>query len=138
MKVVLDTNVILSGILFGGKPRSVLEAASSGQIKMCISEVLLSELEGVLRREKFGLDTRVVQAIVAELTSTAEQVQPTSHVSVISDDPSDNDVLDCALEARADYIVSGDRHLLALGRCASVLILSPDDFLKQLAEQRES
>lgn len=138
MKVVLDTNVILSAILFGGKPRRVLEAASSGQIKMCISETLLSELEGVLRREKFGLDTRVVQAIVTELRATAEQVRPTTRVSVLSDDPSDNDVLDCALEAKADYIVSGDRHLLALGRCASVLILSPDDFLKRLDERKES
>lgn len=136
MKVVLDTNVILSAILFGGKPRRVLEAATAGQVKMYISEALLSELEGVLRRQKFGLDAVVVGTIVAELTSTAEVVQPTSHVSVITDDPSDNDVLDCALEAKADYVVSGDRHLLALGRCGNALILNPDDFLKQLEGQR--
>jgi len=138
VKVVLDTNVILSAILFGGKPRRALEAATSGQVRMCISETLISELEGVLHREKFGLDTRVVSAIVAELTAAAEVVQPTEHLSVIDDDPSDNDVLDCALEAKADCIVSGDRHLLVLGRWGSTLILSPDDFLKHLEEQEES
>ena len=138
MKIVLDTNVILSAILFGGKPRQVLDAATSGQVRMCISEKLISELEGVLHREKFALDSRVVSAIVAELTSTAELVQPTTHASAIKDDPSDNDVLDCALEAKAVYIVSGDRHLLALGRCKDVLILNPDDFLKHLEEQKDT
>jgi len=138
VKVVLDTNVILSAILFGGKPRQVLEAATSGQVTICISEKLISELEGVLHREKFGLDSRIVSSIVAELTSAAEVVQPTAHVSVIKDDPSDNDVIDCALQAKADCIVSGDRHLLELLRYGNVLILNPDDFLKHLEEQKES
>ena len=138
MKVVLDTNVILSALLFGGKPRRVLEAATAGRVTMFISESLLLELEGVLRREKFGLEARVVGAIVAELTAAAEVVEPTVHVSIITDDPSDNDVLDCALAAKVDYIVSGDRHLLVLGRCGDTQILNTDDFLRQLDEQKES
>jgi putative PIN family toxin of toxin-antitoxin system len=115
-KVVLDTNVILSGIIFGGKPRQVLEAAFSGHIRMYLSDSIVSELREVLQRPKFGLESSVVEAIAAELSSAAEWVR-------------DNDVIDCALEAKADYIVSGDRHLLELGRCGTVLIVSPDELL---------
>jgi putative PIN family toxin of toxin-antitoxin system len=130
MRVVLDTNVILSGILFGGKPREILEAAVSGTLKMYISEAIVTELKGVLQRPKFGLSSQTVEAIVAELSSIAEWVVPQNHVEIIKDDISDNDVLDCALEANADYIVSGDEHLLRLVRCGKIPIVNPDALLR--------
>jgi uncharacterized protein len=132
MRVVLDTNVILSGILFGGKPRQILEAAVAGTLKMFISEAIVSELKGVLQRPKFGLTSQIVEAIVAELSSVAEWVVPQSHVEIIKDDITDNSVLDCALEANADYIVSGDEHLLKVERCGKIAIVTPDTFLRLL------
>lgn len=135
MRVVLDSNVILSAILFGGKPRQVLEAALSGEIKMYVSEAILTELKGVFQRPKFGLSSEIIEAITSELASTAEWVHPTKHLAAIKDDPSDNEVIDCALEANADYIVSGDRHLLELGKCGSVSILNPDEFLALLKKK---
>ena len=130
MRVVLDTNVILSGILFGGKPRRILEAAIAGAFKMLISEATVSELKGVLQRPKFGLASQITEAIVAELSSIAEWVVPQSHVEIIKDDASDNNVLDCALDGNADYIVSGDEHLLKLERCGKTSVVNPDSFLR--------
>ena len=130
MRVVLDTNVILSGILFGGKPRRIFEGAIAGTFKMLISEATVSELRGVLQRPKFGLASQIIEAIVAELSSIAEWVVPQNHVEIIKDDASDNDVLDCALEGNADYIVSGDEHLLKLERCGKTSVVNPDSFLR--------
>jgi uncharacterized protein len=136
MRVVLDTNVILSGILFGGKPRQILSAVVAGTLKMIISEAIVSELKGVLQRPKFGLTSQIVESIVAELSSVAEWVVPKNHVEIIKNDVSDNDVLDCALEGKADYIVSGDEHLLKLERCGKISIVNPDSFLRLLESKQ--
>ena len=130
MRVVLDTNVILSAILFGGKPRQIIEAALAGTIKIYASETIISELKSVLGRPKFGLDPQMIESIVVEFSSLVEWVQPRIHVDVIKEDPSDNQVLDCALEAEAEYVISGDDHLLQLERCGKILILNPDSFLR--------
>jgi uncharacterized protein len=119
MRVVLDTNVILSAILFGGKPRRVLQAAISGTITICTSDPIIQELSSVLERPRFGLDANAVQGIISELASLSELVSPRRHFHLIDEDPSDNLFIDCAVEARAEYIVSGDRHL----------IVSPETFL---------
>jgi putative PIN family toxin of toxin-antitoxin system len=136
MRVVLDTNVILSAILFGGKPRKVLEAALSGSLKICISESIIEELQNVLQRPKFGLTSQILQGVISELTSIAGWVLPKKHLELIEDDPTDNQVLDCAIEANADYIISGDGHLLQLGKCGSTLIMNPDSFVRILGEMK--
>ena len=130
MRVVLDTNVILSAILFGGKPRQIIEAALAGTIRIYASEPIISELKSVLGRPKFGLDPQMIESIVMEFSSLVEWVQPRTQVDVIKEDPSDNQVLDCALEAAAEYVISGDDHLLQLERCGEILILNPDSFLR--------
>jgi uncharacterized protein len=130
MRVVLDTNVILSAILFGGKPRQIIEAALAGTIRIYASEPIISELKSVLGRPKFGLDPQMIESIVVEFSSLVEWVQPRTHVDVVKEDPSDNRVLDCALEAEAEYVISGDDHLLQLERCGKILILNPANFLR--------
>jgi len=132
MLVVLDTNVIIYAILFGGKPRQVLEGALFGSIQISISEPLIAELRGVLQRPKFGFETEMVQSIVTEMTSIAKWASPRKHFELISNDGSDNQVIDCAVEAKADYIITGDRHLLQLGNYERIQIVNPDAFIEIL------
>lgn len=136
MVVVLDTNVVLSAILFGRKPRQVLEEALTGSIQLFISESMISELQGVLQRPKFGFSAQFVQSIVSEFTSIAEWIEPTEHFDLVVDDPSDNQFIDCAMAAKADYLVTGDNHLLKLGKCGKTQIVNADSFIAILSEQR--
>ena len=132
MRIVLDTNVVVSAILFGGKPQEILEAALAGDFCLCVSEPMVAELQGVLQRPKFEFNRQIVQSIVSEITLLAEWVTPTKHFELVEDDPADNDVIDCAVEANADFLISGDRHLLQLGTCVNIQIVSPNSFIKIL------
>jgi putative PIN family toxin of toxin-antitoxin system len=132
IKVVLDTNILISAILFGGKPRRVLELALRREIKICVSEPILEELKGVLRRPKFDLNAEIIQTILTELISLADFVHPSQKIKVVIEDPDDNRIIECAFEARADYIVTGDSHLLNFGRFKDILIVTPDKFLEKL------
>jgi putative PIN family toxin of toxin-antitoxin system len=129
MTVVIDTNVVLSAILFGGKPKQVLEMALSGSIHLAISESLVNELQGVLQRPKFELSAQLVQTIVSEYTSIARWMEPSEHFNVVVDDPSDNQFIDCAVAAKADYLITGDTHLLNLGTFKMIKIVSVDNFI---------
>lgn len=120
MRVVLDTNTLVSGVISaGGPPRRLLDEARAQVFEMCSSTVLLAELLEVLSREKFAV--RLVQAgltplqIVGELRRMAYMVAPDKVSRVIENDPDDDHVVACAVTAQADIIVSGDKHLHSLG-----------------------
>lgn len=134
MIVVLDTNVVLSAVLFGGKPRRVLESAVGGTIQLSVSEPILAELKTVLQRPKFGLSAQFVQTVISEVAGIAEWVEPVEHFEIVTDDPTDNWFIDCAVAAKADYLISGDNHLLKLGRCGKTKIVNVDDFLAVLSK----
>ncbi len=129
MRIICDTNVLVSGVLFGGPPRSILKKAARGELELCTSPELLDEAERVLRRPKFCLTPQQVSAILSLFRDTFELVHPSRRVSVIIEDPSDNRVLEAAEAAAAHLIVSGDKHLLALQRWNDLEIVSPAQFL---------
>lgn len=128
-RIVLDTNVLISAIVFGGKPREVLEKVIAGRYTMAISAEMLAEFQWVLEGRKFRYPAAIVRNIVSELLAVAELVRPTTKVEHIKVDPADNRILECALESRAAYIVSGDKHLLGLGRFEGITILDTAAFL---------
>jgi putative PIN family toxin of toxin-antitoxin system len=130
LRVVLDTNVLISGILFGGKPRKILEIAIRGDIRLCLSEPILEELRGVLQRSKFDYSPEMIQSILTELTGIADFVNPSETLNVILEDPEDNRSLECAVEAKANYIISGDLHLLKLSRYRNIEVLNVAAFLE--------
>ncbi len=132
LKVVLDTNVLISAILFGGKPRQILVKAIRGEIRSCLSEPILEELKGVLQRSKFGYSPEMIQLILTELTGISDYVNPSERIDVLSEDPEDNRILECAVEAKANYIVTGDSHLLKLSRYLDTEILNAAAFLERL------
>lgn len=130
MRVICDTNVLISGILFGGKPRELLQLCSSGKITNFTSPELLKEVEEVLLRVKFGLDQEQVYGIIRLFRNTFSIVRPESRISVIAADPDDNRILEAASAANADAIISGDAHLLDLAVWNGIPIVNPDSFLK--------
>ena len=130
-RIVLDTNVLISAILFGGKPRQVLDLVISGLTDCSLSIAILNELKDVLQRPKFGFSPDACFHVVEELHGVCEIISPSISLDVIRSDPDDNHVLEFAVEARAHFIVSGDPHLLDLGKFAKISILSPAEYLKE-------
>jgi uncharacterized protein len=133
MTLVLDTNVIISALLFGGNPQRVLEMAMTQTFRMAISRKMLDEVAGVLQGRKFRYPPEVALSIVRELESISDLVVPIRRIAAIIADPYDNMVLECAVTADAEYVVSGDTHLLRLKEFESIRILTPAQFLKVVA-----
>lgn len=129
MKIVCDTNVLVSGVLFQGPPRRILTMASRGEVSNFTSPDLLREAEDVLLRAKFGLRAEQVAGMIALFRDTFDLVHPTRRVPAVDADPSDNIVLEAAAAARADLIVSGDKHLLGLVQWDGIRILAPAEFV---------
>src|SRR4030042_5887947 len=128
-KLVLDSSVFISAVVFGGKPREILELAGQGLIEVAISNDILEEIKGVLEGKKFQFPTRIVYALIREIEDLADLVEPTGRIEAVLDDPEDNRVLECAVESGANGIVSGDSHLLALRTFGKIKIMNPDEFL---------
>jgi hypothetical protein len=133
LRVVLDTNVLVSAILFGGKPRQILEKAIRGKIRLCLSEAIPEELKGVLQRSKFDYSPEMIQVILTELTGVSDFVNPSKTSNVVSEDPEDNRILECAVEAEANYIVTGDSHLLKLSRYRNIEVVNAVAFLEKVS-----
>lgn len=130
IRVVADTNVYISALMFGGLPGTFLDLALVRAFALVASAVLLDELDGKLRF-KFGVSPEDAAAIRTKLESVAQMVKPDLLLDVVADDPDDNRVLECAWAGRADYMVSGDRHLLKLGSYERIPILTVRQFLEE-------
>jgi putative PIN family toxin of toxin-antitoxin system len=128
VRVVADTNVFISALMFGGLPGSFLDLAFLRSFLLVTSPALLDELDEKLRL-KFGLSPYDAELVQARLQGSAVIVRPTIVLDVIKDDPDDNRVLECALTGEADYVVSGDRHLLTLSSYEGIPILTVRQFM---------
>ena len=130
---MLDTNVLISGLCFGGKPARVLEHALTGRIKLFTSTVLIDEFKSVMDAKFPGRKVAILDTLY-ELSQVWELVPEASLPKLrhIVADPADDRVLECAVAARADIILSGDKHLLDLKSFGKISILTVSDFLRQL------
>lgn len=137
VRVVFDSNVIISGFLFGGPPAHLLQCALEESIHAFTSLAILDEVRDVLRRPKFGLSSDQALTLIEQLHDLCEVVTPKRRVRVVSADPDDNAILECAQEADADLIVSGDTHLLEIGLWRGIHILSPSAALRRIGSQQE-
>lgn len=135
-RIVIDSNVIISGFLFGGNPALVLGSIVEGTTCCFTSLPILDEVRGVLQRSKFGLSAEQALTFVEEFHVLCRVVEPRRRVQVIAEDPKDNMVLECADEAGADVIVSGDAHLLNLKQWGDIRITSPAEFIKEIGGPR--
>lgn len=130
MRIVLDTNVLISALAFpGSKPDQLLYRIRRGELDLFISPFILSELYRVLQ-QKFRLTKREAAARVRAIRSIAQVVEPRERVAVVTAMDDDNRILECALAAQAEFLVTGDReHLLPLGSFANTRIVAPSEFL---------
>ncbi|MXY35304.1 MAG: putative toxin-antitoxin system toxin component, PIN family [Dehalococcoidia bacterium] len=132
MRVVLDTNVIISALNFPGNERLVLDLARRNRFDLFLSPFILGEVSGVLTR-KFGWDGERVTQALSMLRATANVIEPQQGLAVVEGDHADNRILECALAASADYLVTGDRrHLLPLGEHRGTTIVNAPQFLTRL------
>lgn len=128
MRVVLDTNVLVSAFVFpGGPPEAVYRRVLSGELTMIVSRPLLAKLGRVLV-DKFNWEAAYTEEVLAQLIRLGDLVEPGDVIEDLVDDPADNRVLEAAAAGHADFIVSGDRHLLGLGSWCEIAIVDPARF----------
>lgn len=137
MRLVLDTNTALSGLLWGGVPGRLIDAAETGQIELASSAALLAELQGVIAREKFAARLAQRGITVADVfdgyAALVVVVTPATIAPTIKRDPADDQLLAAALAAQADLIVSGDTHLLELKSYNGVEIVTAAVAVERIA-----
>jgi len=136
-RIVLDTNVLISAILFGGPPREVLDLVISGTAECTLSLSILDELRDVLRRPKFGFSPEQSLQVLEELHAICDILHPAKSILALASDPDDNMILECAVASKAEFIVSGDRHLLDLGQFRGISIMRPSEYLRTIKEKTE-
>ena len=114
---------------YSGKPRIVFNLVLSGKVELLVSEEILEEIHEVLLRPKFKLTNSFVKEYIKEIEEITRLVYPKRKVKIVKSDPDDDRIIECALEGKAKYIISGDVHLLDLKNFEDIIILSPSDFL---------
>lgn len=127
MKVVIDTNVVISGVFFGGYPRMVLDAVLDEKISVAASSEIIDEYIEIIEEMISRKQGTYRSALLAALLQRMEIVEPISDIH-LSRDPDDDKFISCANDARAMYIVSGDKDLLVLRRYKDIEIITAKDF----------
>lgn len=142
-RVVLDTNLVVSALLSPeGKPATILKMALNGEIDLVLSPAILEEISFVLNYERIvelctkrSITRKNTKDTLEKIAKTAIIVRGEADIRHIDKDPSDNMFLSCALEGKADFIISGDHHLTDLVSFEGISIVNPDTFLR-LIEKR--
>ena len=130
IRAVLDTNVYLSGIIFGGNCRHILDLSIAKKITTFISPAILLEIAQKLQA-KFHWNNNQIKITIKTIGKTATLVKPKIKLDVVRSDISDNKILETAIESNSDYIISGDNHLLNIKKFKNIKIVSPAEFLNQ-------
>jgi uncharacterized protein len=128
MRIVVDSNVLISGLFWGGTPAEILHAWAEGKLKVVCSAEIIDEYNRIARRLNPGLDTSQIDRFLSFLIGRSEIVQPNHWFKVVLDDPGDNKFIECAFHAQANLIISGDKHLLRLEKFGPIQLLSPSEF----------
>jgi putative PIN family toxin of toxin-antitoxin system len=140
VRVIIDTNVLLSGLLWHGTPHALLDRVRDGTVTLVSSPVLLAELAEVLEQPKFDVvlarSNTSRERSLAEIQQLAEVLVPEPLPQPVCRDPDDDHVLALALTAQVDLIVSGDKDLLDLNPFQNIPILAPAEALRRIEAQK--
>jgi hypothetical protein len=129
-RVVLDTNVLISALLFGGLPGRLVPLWQRREIVLLVSPEVLKEYIKVLSYPKFGLDEEEIKSILREeVLPYFDPVKPVTPVEVVREDPSNDKFLSLAVDGKAKFLVSGDIHLLGIKRYCETAIVTVSAFL---------
>ena len=130
-KVVLDTNIYLSTILFGGNPRKIISLAKSKKIEVFISPKILLEISDKLYG-KFRWNEEQIKQVIRAIGKISSVVRPKVKLSVVKSYPTDDKIIECAMESEANFIITGDKHLLDIKKYKKIKILTPERFLNKV------
>jgi putative PIN family toxin of toxin-antitoxin system len=130
MKVVIDTNVLISGIFWKGQPNKVLSQWKQGKITPVVSADMISEFTRVMNDFKIQLPQSMIRQWTNLILRNSIMVEPKEKISVVKDDPDDNMFIEAAVAGDAEYIISQDKHLLKLKSCKGIKIVKPEEFNK--------
>ena len=129
IKAVLDTNVFISALFWKGVPYEVVRKSLTGEFLIIISPEIIEEIsERLLNKFKFPLAD--ANDFIEIITINSYIVEPKNKLKVVKEDPNDDKIIECAYEGGADYIVSGDKHLLRLKEYRRIKIITPREFIK--------
>ena len=128
-KVVLDNNVLVSAFGWHGTPEEVMKLVTTGKIVNFTSMEMLAELARVVSYPKLCFPESLQAEIIETVFTSSSLVNVSEPLNIIKPDPTDNRVLECAVTACVDYIISGDAHLLELGIFKKIQIVKAKDFL---------
>lgn len=129
LRVVVDTNVYISAIFWGGKPRHVIDLGRDGKIQIFTSEDIEQEILDKLMT-KFGLNSDDAGGVMADFSTFTKPIRVSRRIHVVEDDPDDDKFIECAVECGAEFIISGDNHLLKMKKYKGIDIMSAASFLK--------
>jgi uncharacterized protein len=130
LRVTPDTNILVSALIYRrGKPYQLLRIALEGVITMTVSQAIIDETADVLAR-KFGASTEDISEAKAIIADAARTITPTVQLDVIKEDPPDNRILECAVSARSNYIITGDNDLLRLRQYDAIRIVTVAEFIE--------
>jgi len=137
MRAVLDTNVLISGVIATGVPHELLVGGFNHEYQIVVSVETLTEFRETLLKypERFHMDNEEVQKEVETIRYFAEFVEPQEDIRAVEDDPDDDKFLEAAVAGDVDYLVSGDTHLLNLDTFRGINIVEPRAFYEQLGDQ---
>ncbi|MBI2411506.1 MAG: putative toxin-antitoxin system toxin component, PIN family [Candidatus Kerfeldbacteria bacterium] len=129
LKIVVDTNILISAIVFGGTPDEIMTLARFGAVELYLSDFILEETTRVLKL-KFQWSSKEITTYMKLLHRFATIVTPTKEITRIKNDKTDNHILACTHHVRADFLITGDtKHILPIKRYGQTIILSPTEFL---------
>ena len=134
-RVTADSNILISALQYGGKPLTLLDMAQDGRIELAITDDILTETFRVLRN-KFHRTTEWLQEAEDHLREITRHVSPAERVDVVTVDPDDNRILECAVTARSEAIVSGDSDLLNLAAFRGIPVMTVSAFLARFGGQK--
>lgn len=133
-KIVIDTNIYISAIFWGGKPREVVDLGRSGQVSIFRSSEIEEEIVKKLKT-KFGLSDEESAQILLDFSTFTTLIKIHRRITVIDDDPDDNKFIECAVSSMSGFIVSGDKHLLRLKNYKGIEILNAVEFLYMISKE---
>ena len=131
MKIVLDTNIFISSFFWGGNPRKILERIIDGKDKLFVCKEILQEIDSVMTRPKFNVNNMYISHFIHSIEEIANRVVLTGIVQNVCRDSKDDKVLECALLANADYIITGDIDLLILKEFQGIKIVMANEYIKE-------
>jgi putative PIN family toxin of toxin-antitoxin system len=130
MKIVLDANIFVSSLFWGGNPRKVLERAINKSDELFISKEILYEVEEVIGRPKFHAGINEIEFYIKSIEEIAHKIVPNKKIKNGSKDKTDNKYIECGIAANADYIISGDFDLLEIKEYGSIKIITAKEYLE--------